>query len=126
MTGADGETDGPSDQRIAEARAKLEEAKQALRESEAAWDDDDFVAALSRKPKEEREAAFQQRLEIGEKILAIGNARFELIVSQVRDNTQELEAATDDVNGALGRLQDVDRVLTAVSSLLSIVARILV
>jgi len=125
MNGANSEDGEPLDVRIADARKKLDAAERSLQAAEAAWDDDEFVAALAQKPQEEREAAFRQKLEIGEKILAIENARFELIVSQVRDNAQELQSATDDVQDALGRLQNVDRVLTAVSTLLSIVKRVL-
>ncbi len=126
MNGANDENGGSRDVRIAAAREQLDAAERSLRAAKAAWDDDGFLEALAQKPREEREAAFRQKLEIGEKLLAIQNARFELIVSQVRDNAEELQTAVGEVHESLGRLQNVDRVLTAVSSLLSIVKRVLV
>ena len=126
MNGANDENGGSRDVRIAAAREQLDAAERSLRAAQAAWDDDAFLEALAQKPREEREAAFRQKLEIGEKLLAIQNARFELIVSQVRDNAEELQTAVGEVHESLGRLQNVDRVLTAVSSLLSIVKRVLV
>ena len=115
----------PSDQELKEAKDKLEKAKKQLQEAERCWDDDNFIEALKKKTPEEKQKAFDLKLEIGTKLLKIENAQIALVVSRVKENSQQLESAITDLGDALQTLTNVTRILNAIASLLSIVTKIL-
>ena len=115
----------PSDQELKEAKDKLESAKKQLQEAERCWDDDNFIEALKKKTPEEKQKAFDLKLEIGTKLLKIENAQIALVVSRVKENSQQLESAITDLGDALQTLTDVTKILNAIGSLLSIVTKIL-
>jgi len=115
----------PSDQELKEAKDKLESAKKQLQEAERCWDDDNFIEALKKKTPEEKQKAFDLKLEIGTKLLKIENAQIALVVSRVKENSQQLESAITDLGDALQTLTNVTRILNAIASLLSIVTKIL-
>lgn len=115
----------PSDQELKDASDKLERAKKQLQEAERCWDNDNFVVALKKKTPEEKQKAFDLKLEIGTKLLKIENAQIALIVGRVKENSQQLESAITDLGDALQTLTDVTRILNAIGSLLSLVTKIL-
>jgi hypothetical protein len=115
----------PSDQELKDASDKLERAKKQLQEVERCWDNDNFVEALKKKTPEEKQRAFDLKLEIGTKLLKIENAQIALVVSRVKDNSQQLESAITDLGDALQTLTEVTKILNAIGSLLSIVTKIL-
>jgi hypothetical protein len=110
---------------LKDARDKLERAKKQLQKTEECWDDDNFVEALKKRTQEERQKAFDLKLEIGTQLLKIENAQIALIASRVKENSKQLESAMADLGDALQTLTDVTRILRAVGALLSIVSRIL-
>jgi hypothetical protein len=116
----------PSKKALKEARDKLERAKKQLQKAEECWEDDDFIEALKKKTPEEKQEAFDLKLEIGTKLLLIENAQIALVAGRVKENSQQLESAMKDLGDALQTLTDVTRILNAVGSLLSIVSKILV
>ncbi len=115
----------PSDQELKDASDKLERAKKQLQEAERCWDEDDFIEALKKKTPKEKQKAFDLKLEIGTMLLKIENAQIALVVSRVKENSQQLESAITDLGGGLQTLTDVTRILNAIGSLLSIVSKIL-
>jgi hypothetical protein len=115
----------PSKKELRDAGDKLEKAKKQLQKAEACWDDDNFVEALNKKTQEEKQKAFDLKLEIGTKILKIENAQIALVFSQVKENSRQLESAITDLGDALQRLTNVSRILNAIGTLLSIVTKIL-
>jgi hypothetical protein len=115
----------PPDQELKDASDKLERAKKQLQEAERCWDNDNFVEALKKKTPEEKQRAFDLKLEIGTKLLKIENAQIALVVSRVKENSQQLESAITDLGDALQTLTDVTRILNAIGSLLSLVTKIL-
>ncbi len=110
---------------LAKASQQLEKAKQQLQEAERCWEDDRFIEALRQKPQEERQKAFDSKLEIGTKILAIENAQIGLVVSQVEKSSKELESAITDLGDSLQTLSNVTRILNATGSLLALVEKVL-
>jgi hypothetical protein len=115
----------PSDQELKDASDKLERAKKQLQEAERCWDDDNFIKALKKKTPEEKQKAFDLKLEIGTKLLEIENAQIALVVGRVKENSQPLESAIVDLGDALQTLSNVTRILNAIASLLSLVSKIL-
>jgi hypothetical protein len=114
-----------SDQELKDASDKLERAKKQLQNAESCWDDNDFIGALKKKTPEEKEKAVQLKLDIGTKLLLMENAQIALVVSRVKENSQQLESAITDLGNALQTLSNVTRILNATGSLLSIVTKIL-
>jgi DNA repair exonuclease SbcCD ATPase subunit len=115
----------PSDQELKEAKDKLERAKKQLQEAESCWDNDAFIEALKKKTQEEKEKAVNLKLDIGTKLLMIENAQIALVVSRVKENSQQLESAIKDLGDALQTLTNVTRILNTAGSLLSLIGRIL-
>lgn len=115
----------PSKEQITKASERLRRTKQQLQKAESCWDDDHFIEALKQRPKEERQKAFDSKLEIGSKILMIENAQIELVASQVEKNSKELESAIANLGDSLQTLSNVTRILDATGSLLSLVGKIL-
>jgi hypothetical protein len=116
----------PSKEPIARAIERLRRAKQELQKAEDCWNDDRFIAALKQRPLEEKQKAFDLKLEIGTKILMIENAQIELVASRVEKNSKKLESAIADLKDSLQTLSDVTRILNATGSLLSLIGKILV
>jgi hypothetical protein len=115
----------PSDQELNDAKDKLERAKKQLHEAERCWDEDDFIEALKKKKPKEKQKAFDLKLEIGTTLLKIENAQIALVVSRVKENSQQLDSAITDLGDALQTLTDVTRILKAIGALLSIASKIL-
>jgi len=115
----------PSDQELKDASDKLERAKKQLQNAENCWDDSDFIEALKKKTPEEKEKAVQLKLDIGTKLLMIENAQIALVVSRVKENSQQLESAITNLGNALQTLTNATIILNAIGSLLSIVSKIL-
>ena len=115
----------PSKKELKDARDKLERAKKQLQRAEDCWDDDNFVEALKKRAQEEKQKALDLKLEIGTKLLKIENAQIALVLSRVKENSQQLESAITDLGDALQTLTDVTRILNAIGTLLSIVTKIL-
>ena len=109
----------------AKAGERLERAKQQLQEAERCWEDHRFVEALKQKPPEEKQRAFDLKVEIGTRILEIENAQIKLVAGKVEKNSKELESAIEGLGEALETLSNVTRILNATGSLLSIVGRVL-
>lgn len=110
---------------IAKASERLERTKQQLQEAERCWEDHRFVEALKQKPPEEKQRAFDLKLEIGPKIMKVENAQIALVASQVEENSSELESATTELEKALQELSNVTRILSATGSVLSLIGKIL-
>jgi hypothetical protein len=114
-----------SKEQIAKAGEKLENAKQELLKAENCWDDDRFIDALKQRPQEEKQKAFDLKLEIGTKILMIENAQIELVASRVETNSKKLESALAELRDSLQTLSNVTRILAAAGSLLTLLGKIL-
>jgi hypothetical protein len=115
----------PSKKELKETRDKLGRAKKQLQKAEGCWDDDNFIEALKKETPVEKQKAFDLKLEIGTELLKIENAQIELVVSRVKENSEQFESAITDLGDALQTLTNVTKILNAVGSLLSIVSRIL-
>lgn len=83
------------------------------------WD-----AALQEVSPTERQAALRALLRVQHARLVLGNAILQEIADDLKENEASLVAGKEAVQSALDRLESVSKVLTAVSGLIDVVARV--
>ncbi len=106
-----------TDQQKAAAQAKLGAALIQLAAAKALLDNDDYRSGLG---NDEKLKAINSSLELGDEILRIENAQIADLVADADANIEALDGATSDLGKALTELNDFNRVLSAVSSVLGI------
>lgn len=114
----------PSNRELQEAMDILVRVEKQLQIALRCWDDDKFMEALYKRTPEEKQKAFQLRLEIEAELLMIENSQIESVVSQVKNNSQKLKSAITDLGDALQTISNVTKILNAVGSLLSLIRMI--
>lgn len=112
----------PNQGRFDAAQKKLRQAKVQLLKAKATLDDDDYYETLA---PEDQPKALLRSMQIGPEILKMENAQIALVVEKVEANAADLDGATKELREALGEVENVSRVLNAITSVLGVVARIL-